>query len=379
MSAQEIDVLFIDSAGSGAAVLARDLFNKLTGNKLNVRSATIDDQTIDDLAQTRIDVIITLDAAAAADGTPHLGGNPTRIHWDTPNQSDDAQQRRLTAAIETHLPGLHTIVDKTVHAAALHLELGVSTCVFRPNIFDPPVHMPLVAAAGFKCIDLNCAASTRDFPWDEPAKIAELRRISRDTGVGVYSVHAECGLGASSGTRTEAQAIDSCKKFADIASELGAVSVTIHAGRAADHLHDSFAQLRDHVRHLPCRYAWENGVDRLTAQQHGDWIATLDPAAFSFVLDTGHAHINANTEAYVDACTGLFSNLHVNDNNARKDQHRTPGQGTFPWHTLMPGLERCRYVGPIMLEVEARDRRDDATALADLRASIEHIKNCSNA
>ena len=369
MSAQKIDVLFIAGVDSSAAVLACDLFNKLTANKLTVRGAVINDQNIDDLTQTRIDVIITLDDAAA-DGTPHLGGNPRRMHWPMPDQAE----AEPAAAIESHLPGLQTIVSKTIHASALHLEPGVSTCVFRPDVFDPPVHMPLVAAAGFKCIDLNCAAGTGDFPWDQPDKVAQLARISRDTGVAVFSVHAECGLGASSGTRTEAYAIDSLKRFADLAVELGAVSVTMHAGRAADHLHDSFAQLRDYVRHLPCRYAWENGVDRLTAQQHGDWIRTLDPAAFSFVLDTGHANINGNTESYIDACAGLFSNLHVNDNNGEKDQHRTPGRGTVPWQNLLPGLERCGYVGPLMLEVEARDRRDDATALAELRASIDHIK-----
>jgi len=369
-----MNVLFVDGAANGAAPLACDLFKQLMGSKLKVSCATIDTESIDDLARTLVDVVVTVDNQAA-DRVLHLGGNPTVIHWDITAQSVDVQRRQIAAEIKNHLPRLQNIINDAAHAASLHLEPGISTCIFRPNRFDPAVHMPLIAAAGFKCIDLNCAASTRDFPWDKPAQVAELHRVSRDTGVAVFSVHAECGLGASSGTRTEPQAIDSCKKFADIAAQLSAVSVTIHAGRASDELHASFAQLRDHVRHLPCRYAWENGVDRLTAQQHGDWIRTLDPAAFSFVLDTGHSHINGNTEAYLDACAGLFSNLHVNDNNAQKDQHKIPGQGTFPWHTLMSGLERCRYIGPIMLEVQDFDRQDQiATVLADLRASVDRIK-----
>ena len=41
----------------------------------------------------------------------------------------------------------------------------------------------------------------------------------------------------------------------------------------------------------------------------------------------------------------------------------------------MPGFERCRYIGPIMLQVQDLDRQDQVSAvLADTRVSVDRIK-----
>ena len=59
---------------------------------------------------------------------------------------------------------------------------------------------------------------------------AELARIARDTGLQVYSVHGEGGIGAYRSQRSERLAVDMYKIYADLAAELGALVVPIHAG-----------------------------------------------------------------------------------------------------------------------------------------------------
>jgi sugar phosphate isomerase/epimerase len=93
-------------------------------------------------------------------------------------------------------------------------------------------YLPAFAGAGFRAIELNGFLGTADFPWNQAAAIHELRRVASDCGIAVYAVHAEGGLGAFRGARTERQAIDACKAFGDLAAELGAAVVTIHAGLA---------------------------------------------------------------------------------------------------------------------------------------------------
>jgi len=271
---------------------------------------------------------------------------------------------------------------RDVDSPDLHLVPGISTCVVRPSRFDPATHLPKIAAAGFECIELNCFLGSDDFPWDRPAQVAELARIAGDMGVRVYSVHAEGGFGSYRGNRSELLAVDMCKAYADLAAELGAIVVTCHAGapeagsreEGLEQLRVSVDELADHVSEMPCRYGWENEPRGLSTAEHLEWIRGLDPNSFGFVLDNGHSNISGTTDSYLDLCHGLLCSLHLNDNDGKGDEHRIPGAGTFPWQGFMPRLENVGYVGPMMLEIEARDRQDDlAGVLAEARAAVAAI------
>jgi sugar phosphate isomerase/epimerase len=126
---------------------------------------------------------------------------------------------------------------------------------------------------------------------------------------------------------------------------------------------------------MACRYAWENEAGGLSPEEHLDWMRALESGAFGLVLDTGHAHINGTTDTYLAGCGGLLCNLHLDDNNGSTDQHRIPGTAGFPWQGFVARLKRAGYIGPLMLEVEARDRQGDLEAvLREARASIELLK-----
>ena len=87
-----------------------------------------------------------------------------------------------------------------------------------------------------------------------------------------------------------------------------------------------------------------------------------------------HAHIAGTTDAYLDACRGLICGVHLHDNTASQDDHGIPGSGTFPWGRLLPGLKRSGYVGPLMLEFDARTRQNDLGAvLSEARSALEAL------
>ena len=279
---------------------------------------------------------------------------------------------KTTAEDRLHLPS-------DTDPSDLHLAPGISTCVVRPSRFDPAAHLPAIAAAGFRCIELNCFLGSDDFPWDRPAQVAELAHIAEDVGVRVCSVHAEGGFGSYRGNRSERLAVDMCRAYADLAAELGASVVVCHAGvpkaqsreEGLEQLRTSVDELSNHVLGMPCKFGWENEPQGLSTAEHLEWIRQLHPDTFGFVLDNGHSNISGTTDLYLDSCRGLLCSLHLNDNDGKGDEHRIPGTGSFSWQNFMARLENVEYVGPMMLEIEARDRQNDlAGVLKEARAAI---------
>lgn len=405
-------IIFVCTGNAGRSQIAQALFASMVGGDATVLSAGVDPwqdlhpvarrlleergvdtaklypKHVQSSADTPLDWVVTLGDRARAE-TPRLGGNPSRVHWDIadPADADGTGQeetvfRDTLAIIEDRLPHLLEAIRKGTKASSLHLAPGISTCIVRPSRFDPAEHLPAIAAAGFKCIELNCCLGLDDFPWDRPSRIAELFRIAEDIGVRVYSVHAEGGLGSCRGKRSERFAVDLCKSYADLAAELGALVVTCHAGlpaarsrrEALKQLHSSIEELSHHVLEIPCRYAWENEPLGLSTAEHLEWIRELDPGTFGFVLDNGHSNISGTTDLYLNSCLGLLCNLHLNDNNGKRDEHRIPGTGSFQWQDFMARLESTGYVGPMMLEIEARDRQHSlSSVLTDAHAAVSLI------
>jgi len=407
-------VLFVCTGNAGRSQIAEALFTPLTASDVYVISAGVDPwrdlhpvagcllqergietsglhpKHVKDFVDTPVDWVVTIGDRARSE-TPRVGANPTRIHWDISDPADadgtgreDAVFRDTLKDIEDRLPCLLSQVGDSPSAVELHFEPGISTCVVRPNRFQPSKHLAAIAAAGFKCIELNCFCGSDDFPWDMASQVDELRQSLVDTGVRLYSVHAAGGIGGMRGGRSERLSVDLCKAYADLAAELGAPIVTMHAGLPPDgekvaetrQLRRSLDELCRHVLGMPCRYAWENIPWRLSVAEHSEWIRELDPGAFSFVLDCGHSHIDGTTEAYLETCQGLLSNLHLNDNNGKHDEHEIPGVGSLRWKEFMTLLESSGYIGPLMLEIEARERQDCLHAvLAEAHASVDWLKS----
>lgn len=410
---QRPTVLFVCTGNAGRSQMAEAVLTRMAGDAACVRSAGVDPwdhlhpvavrlmdergmdmskrhpKHVRTMAETRLDWVVTI-GDNARDDTPELPGNPRRVHWPISDPADadhtpqqEAVFRRTLASIEQRLPELLSAVKDQATAGQLHLEAGISTCIVRPNRFDPAIHLPLIAEAGFTCIELNCNCGSDDFPWDRPTRVKELAQIAADTGVRIYSVHAVGDCLPPVDEQRRRTAMDLAKTFADLAVELGALVVPIHAGlpqgmergAAEECLRETLTELADHVLTMPCMFAWENGAQDLTAQEHLAVLRELSPGAFGFVLDTGHAHIDGDLASYLDLAGLRLCDLHLNGNTGNRDSHVIPGQGTVSWDGFGERLAATSYTGPLMLEVEARDRQDELeTVLAEAAASVDMLR-----
>lgn len=362
-------ILFVCTGNAGRSQMSEALCRRALGDRARILSAGVDpwedlhpvaarlmnergiDMTghhpkhVRTMAETTLDWVVTI-GGPARDGTPHLSGNPRRIHWPVSDPADadetpeqEAVFRRTLAKIEEALQDLLGMVDSNPPARDLHLAPGISTCVVRPNRFDPAAHLPLIADAGFRCIELNCNCGSDDFPWDRPEQVRELARIADDTGVRIFSVHSEGHNIPPEGVFAQRRAIDLAKTFADLAAELGALVVPLHlglsgaAGRERDErcLRVCLAELQEHVLPMPCRFGWENGAWGLTAEEHLQWLQELNPSAFGFVLDTGHCNLAGDLDTYFPGPGLALCDLHLNGNRGDGDSHMIPGQGSVCW------------------------------------------------
>ena len=405
--------LFVCTGNAGRSQMAEALFRDIAGDDVVVVSGGVDpwDQLhpmavklmgeagfdmaghapkhVRSFANTALDWVVTI-GGPARDKTPMLPGNPRRIHWDISDPADadgtadsEAVFRRAKDRIVGRLPVLLDMVRRGGSARQLNRAPGMSTGIVRPNRFDPAAHLPLLADAGFACIELNCNFGSDDFPWDRPAEVRELARIAADTGVAIYSVHCDGAKLPAVDAKERRLGLDLAKAYADLAAQLGAHVVPIHAGppddidkdAAIDVLRQALEELERHVLPLPCRYAWENPAYSLSAAEHFGILSDLNPGAFGFVLDTGHGQLNGNLDEYLSLADLRLCDLHLNENDGESDLHQNPGEDAIKWDSVKAALDAAGYVGPLMLEVHAFDRQDELpTVLAEARRSAEMLR-----
>lgn len=418
-------VVFVCTGNAGRSQMAEAVFKRLAGGKASVSSAGVapwehlhpiavrlmrergidivqDGQRPKDvrsLSATQFDVVVTL-GDRALEQTPELRGNPRRIHFNIkdPAAADNAVADREEAAfrfalaeIEKRLPEVLSCATEAVRARELHLAAGISTGFSRPdfthpNAFEPRRHLPMLAQAGFKCIELNLYFGAQDFAWERPAKLRELASAASDNGIRIYSVHAVGDWVTPAEPRHRRLMIDLAKTSADVAAMLGASVVPFHAGlpngmertEGEAVLQDVLSELEAHVLSSPCVFGWENEAFALTAEEHLAWIRRYRPGAIGFVLDTGHSNLIGDTERYLAGAGLRLCGLHLNDNRGSADDHLLPGRGSLAWEGFMEKLLRTGYIGPLLLEIHdfARQNelptllRDAADSLAWLRSQI---------
>ena len=234
---------------------------------------------------------------------------------------------------------------------------GVATCIVRPEPFDPARHLPAVAAAGFRSIELNSFRDRATFNWTSREAVAALAQIAQESGLHVASVHAGGRWPrVTHGADAVSKYHDLLKRFCDLAVAVEADFLVVHlpnvecegdVGRMRDWL-DPLAEI---VRPLPLRIGLENRMQHAEPAAELELITSWPPDVFGFVLDTGHAHISGHLDAYLAAAGPRLLGLHLNDNNGGIDAHRFPGEGTIPWARFMQGVAASGFRGPLMLEV----------------------------
>jgi len=403
VSFKNISVLFVCTGNAGRSQIAEELFRRLAPAETTVCSAGVEPwehvhpvaarlllergidirrkkpRRVSDLVHEPFGLIVTI-GAPARDRTPEWVGQPVRVHWDIGDPADadgtpdsEATFRRTLHAIENRLESLVRVMRTTVPDVP-PFSPGISTCAVRPGRFHPAKHLPLIARAGFSSIELNCYHGEDDFDWRSDRARRELASICNNEGVRIRSIHAPCAYPRTHVDEGMARDyVDTAKRFCELATELGARVVAIHALKTGQEgpaiwdelMHRTLDELAEYVLPLPLVIGLENLNWRVAPSEDIALIRSYSAASMGFVLDNGHAHIFNASEEYLNLCGLRLYGVHLSDNSGMKDEHSLPGTGTVKWKEFMRGLVRTGYTGPLTLEVHAYDRQDDLPGYLD--------------
>jgi sugar phosphate isomerase/epimerase len=86
-----------------------------------------------------------------------------------------------------------------------------------------------------------------------------------------------------------------------------------------------------------------------------------------FCFDTGHHNVFAvaPVATWIEALGPYLGQLHIHDNDGKKDRHLPPGEGNFPFTELFDMLS-CRYLTPVVtLETHSVEHFRRAVAAID--------------
>jgi len=225
---------------------------------------------------------------------------------------------------------------------------------------DVDVYLREVAAHGVRQVFVGAAHIEGLSPGGKVA-LADLRAAMADTGVSLFTVHglfnAEYNLGENDHGR-RARALGCHRATLEAAARLGASNVVFHQGGPGEgetldgcrHSLDALLPMAEAAR---IRIALENlpqGMLGGRAEDVADLLAEFPHPLLGFCLDTGHANLTADCDAWLDACGDRLVCLHLHDNDGKTDSHQPPGHGTIDWQTLIQEVRAGGYRGPLVSE-----------------------------
>lgn len=103
------------------------------------------------------------------------------------------------------------------------------------------------------------------------------------------------------------------------------------------------------------------------AEELAELMQRLNDPMFGICWDFGHANMaKVDHEKALDTVAPWLQLLHVDDNQAKTDDHTVPGFGTVPWERVMRKLKNIGYCGDLNLSVRtfARTTLPDQQVLA---------------
>jgi sugar phosphate isomerase/epimerase len=253
--------------------------------------------------------------------------------------------------------------------------IGASTDCCPDQPLEPVIDA--LAAGGVTGVELG---APRYFaPWRRDQADALRARLAA-AGVSAVSVHAPFGgaldLSDSNGHHRSA-AIGAILDAAAVLKALGGAIVVVHPSdvpRGADaasrlaHAADSLRQLHESCAAIGVTLAIETPLPHLVggAVDEFDWlIGRIGPDA-RVCIDTGHATLGGQWDAFIGAVGRRIVHVHAADHFGREDDHLAPGDGTIDWAHIGASLQKIRYLGWLMLEL--RCTLPDVTACV-LRAA----------
>ncbi len=409
-------ILFVCTGNAGRSQMAEALFRRMAGNDNNIEifSAGVEpwddvhpmarklmqQQSIDmsshspkhvnTFVDNDFDIVITIGDRAEKE-TPEFRACPRRIYWDISDPADadgtpDSEKvfRWTRDQIAKRLPDLYADMKSFTYTRKVSWQPAISTIVSHPEPFRPEKDIPEYIKAGFKILELGFYDKNA-FPYEDAEQIKKIRQIANDVGIKIWSVHPpDIGnLSASDSASVKAQ-LETIKRFVDIAQELGAYAIPLHAGiKLADEaersksvkiLQESLQELAEYVRATPvtlCLETLQGKSDDLSNGKVCEEARKASQSSFGIVIDTGHCNMAGDLYGMAQLAGRRLCYLHIHDNDGKHDQHKMPRKGTIDWKQFISELQSAEYCGPLMLEVAPRIPLSDA--LAEAKQAAEYL------
>lgn len=138
-------------------------------------------------------------------------------------------------------------------------------------------------------------------------------------------------------------------------AELGAATVTVHPGlgslavdgmnaRAAELARGSMREVDRAAREYGVTVAVENmpAVPFFLGQTAEELAHIVEGTDLGICFDIGHANTAGQIDAMIDTFGDRIVNIHIHDNNGKRDEHLTIGDGSIDFGAVLPRLSFYR-------------------------------------
>ena len=118
--------------------------------------------------------------------------------------------------------------------------------------------------------------------------------------------------------------------------------------RSIRQLHEAAAEfgLRVAIENVPGKY----GSLMKTTEDFQRLYKETALSDIGIVLDTGHANLENQIQAFLTQLPDKVAHLHLSDNKGETDEHLGIGYGEINWQQLIQQLKNMRFSGIIMIE-----------------------------
>ncbi len=238
--------------------------------------------------------------------------------------------------------------------------------------------LPMIAAAGFTHVAVGADAEHYQ-PLMAGKGAAEMRRRIEDCGLLVDSVHGKADL-------TESNSFRFARSRAELAAELGARAVVLHASPGDIGAADLQGCLEEVLEacdrlYMPAResgvlFALENVAPGPAEELVEAAVSALDPGPFGLCFDSSNAWKGEpGVAGLLERLGDRLAVVHLSDRSSAEEVHQVPGEGKIDWEGLCAALRATAFEGPLTIEACTRSSqwKDPAEFLREAAAAGRRI------
>ncbi|MCK4233437.1 sugar phosphate isomerase/epimerase [candidate division WOR-3 bacterium] len=239
------------------------------------------------------------------------------------------------------------------------MKLSISTTLFYgDHIFDV-----LLALKGLSFDGLELRLKEPHFDHNEDREIKELGKRAKSAKIKIYSLHAPSGIDLSSVNEWDrVRSVREVEKAVVIANRIGADYVIIHPGEGRSEGEKQLRMFKNSMDEI-VEFAEDWGtlilIENTLPGRIGDTpeeIVTIlkmyEKSNIGFCLDTSHLNLlGLKMSDIIEPLGNYIKEVHVSDNQGKKDDHTLPYEGNVDWEDFLKGLKDIRFDGTLCFEL----------------------------